>query len=114
VWKVKEGVETTNMPPWKWVLSDTEIYQVILYEQSFSTPEDYNAKWAPQYSDSFGRNLMKETTTSSIAPSVAGTSIIVGIMVWNLQHRKRLKILEKTKLKKLKKASKLRRRFWWM
>ena len=29
VWKVKEGVETTNMPPWKYALSDEEIFEVI-------------------------------------------------------------------------------------
>jgi cbb3-type cytochrome c oxidase subunit I/cbb3-type cytochrome c oxidase subunit II len=59
VWKVMEGVETTNMPPWKYALSDDEIFQVIFYEQGFSTPEDYNAKWAPLYSDTFARNMMR-------------------------------------------------------
>jgi cytochrome c oxidase cbb3-type subunit I/II len=57
VWKVQEGVETTNMPPWKYVLSDEEIFRVIFYEQGFSTPEDYNSKWALLYSDSFAQNM---------------------------------------------------------
>jgi cytochrome c oxidase cbb3-type subunit I/II len=59
VWKVTEGVETTNMPPWKYALSDEEIFLVIFYEQGFSTPDDYNSKWAPLYSDSFARNLKR-------------------------------------------------------
>jgi len=59
VWKVREGVETTNMPPWKLALSDDEIFRVIFYIQGFSTPDDYNTKWAPLYTDSFAQNLMK-------------------------------------------------------
>ncbi len=57
VWKVQEGVETTNMPPWKYVLSDDEIFRLIFYIQGFSTAEDYNAKWAPLYTDEFAINL---------------------------------------------------------
>ena len=59
VWKVKEGVETTNMPPWKEALSDEEIFDLIFYVQSFSLPEDYNQKWAPLYTDEFAKNLKK-------------------------------------------------------
>ena len=89
VWKVREGVETTNMPPWKWVLNYQEIYQVIFYEQSFSTPEDYNAKWAPLYSDAFGRNLMASTVTGNLASNAAATSLILGaVLLWEIQHRK--------------------------
>jgi cytochrome c oxidase cbb3-type subunit I/II len=57
VWKVQEGVETTNMPPWKEALSDDEIFRVIFYIQGFSTPEDYNSKWAPMYTDEFAKQL---------------------------------------------------------
>jgi len=57
VWKVREGVETTNMPPWKVVLSEDEIYRVIFYIQGFSTTADYDSKWAPLYSDPFAQNL---------------------------------------------------------
>jgi len=57
VWKVQEGVETTNMPPWKYALSDDEIYRLIFYIQGFSTAEDYNTKWAPLYTDAFAQNL---------------------------------------------------------
>jgi cytochrome c oxidase cbb3-type subunit I/II len=59
VWKVREGVETTNMPPWKFALSDDEIFKVIFYEQGFSIPEDYNSKWAPLYTDPFAKNLKR-------------------------------------------------------
>ena len=119
VWKVKEGVETTNMPPWKWVLSDEEIYQVVFYEQTFSTPEDYNAKWAPMYSDSFARNLMGGPTTGSIASGATvaamATIILAGVLLWDLQHRKLLKFLEWIQLKKLIRTSAaLRRNACWM
>jgi len=59
VWKVREGVETTNMPPWKEALSDGEIYSAVFYIQGFSTADDYNQKWAPLYTDEFARNLRR-------------------------------------------------------
>jgi mono/diheme cytochrome c family protein len=111
VWKVKEGVETTNMPPWKWALTDEEVYQVIFYEQSFSTPDDYNAKWAPLYSDSFGRNLMGTPVTSSITSGPIATSILAAMLLWNLHHRNLLNLSEQTKLKKTKYWTAVRRRF---
>ena len=114
VWKVKEGVETTNMPPWKWVLSDEEIYQVIFYEQSFSTAQDYNSKWAPMYGDSFARNLMGRPTTGSIGSGATAATIattaLAAIFIWDLQHRKLLKFLEWTKLKTLIHTSAVLRR----
>jgi len=57
VWKVREGVETTNMPPWKEALSDEEIFAVIFYIQRFARPGDYYAKWAPLYTDHFAGRL---------------------------------------------------------
>lgn len=60
VWKVREGVETTNMPPWKEAMTDEEIAMVIFYEQSFSSVDDYNSKWALLYSNDFARNLKKQ------------------------------------------------------
>jgi cytochrome c oxidase cbb3-type subunit I/II len=57
VWKVREGVETTNMPPWRYALSNDEIYRLVFYIQGFSTADNYIAKWGPLYTDSFGRNL---------------------------------------------------------
>ena len=57
VWKVNEGVETTNMPAWKHVLSTDEISKVIFYIQGFTSDELYPAKWASLYEDDFGRNL---------------------------------------------------------
>jgi cytochrome c oxidase cbb3-type subunit I/II len=59
VWKVREGVETTNMPIWKFLLSDDEMYQIIFYIQGFSKAEDYKSKWAPLYSDEFAQNLKR-------------------------------------------------------
>jgi cytochrome c oxidase cbb3-type subunit I/II len=59
VWKVTKGVETTNMPPWEEALSPNEIFLVVFYEQTFSNPEDYNAKWASLYRDEFALNLKR-------------------------------------------------------
>jgi cytochrome c oxidase cbb3-type subunit I/II len=59
VWKVKEGVETTNMPPWKYALSDDEVSMLVFYIQGFSSQDNYNAKWGPLYSDSFAKNLKR-------------------------------------------------------
>lgn len=57
VWKVRNGVETTNMPPWSMALSDTEIFDVIFYVQGFSKADDYNGKWAALYTDAFAKSL---------------------------------------------------------
>lgn len=57
VWTVGEGMETTNMPPWKEVLTTGEIYDVIFFIQAFSTPQIYQSRWAPLYTDPFARNL---------------------------------------------------------
>lgn len=59
LWKAKQGVETTNMPPWKMALSDDELYQIIFYVQGFSIADDYNQKWAPLYTDPFAKNLKR-------------------------------------------------------
>ncbi|MEJ2241917.1 MAG: cytochrome c, partial [Candidatus Bathyarchaeota archaeon] len=117
VWKVKEGVETTNMPPWKWVLSDNEVYQVIFYIQSFSTPEDYNSKWAPQYSSPFGQNLMKNSISTNFVPdsmlnitSVQSLLGYMGIMLWELRHRQIVALFETAKVKIANRIGKLRRK----
>jgi cytochrome c oxidase cbb3-type subunit I/II len=47
------------MPPWKFALSDDEIFKVIFYEQGFSIPEDYNSKWASLYPDPFAQNMKR-------------------------------------------------------
>lgn len=45
-WKVSEGVETTNMPPWKYVLPENDRWKVIYYVQkNFSEPGVFDAKW---------------------------------------------------------------------
>ncbi|MCX9014264.1 MAG: cbb3-type cytochrome c oxidase subunit I [Candidatus Methanoperedens sp.] len=45
-WKVSEGVETTNMPPWKYVLSGEEQWKAIYYAQKqFSEPGVFEEKW---------------------------------------------------------------------
>ena len=35
-WRVSEGVPTTNMPAWKDLLTEEQIWQVISYEHTFS------------------------------------------------------------------------------
>jgi cytochrome c oxidase cbb3-type subunit I/II len=98
VWKVNEGVETTNMPPWKWVLDDNEIYRLVFYVQSFSTTDDYNTKWGPQYSDSFARNLKITTTGSSITNLQTGiispVTTFAAVLLWELKYKILTKPLE--------------------
>jgi cbb3-type cytochrome c oxidase subunit I len=54
---IREGYATTNMPPWKYVFNDEETYQVIFYTQCFAPAEEYNAYWAPLYTDQFAKGL---------------------------------------------------------
>ncbi len=45
-WKVSEGVETTNMPPWKYVLTEDERWKAIYYiQKNFSEPGVFDEKW---------------------------------------------------------------------
>jgi len=45
-WKVSEGVETTNMPPWKYVLTDDDQWKAIYYiQKNFSEPGVFEEKW---------------------------------------------------------------------
>jgi cytochrome c oxidase cbb3-type subunit I/II len=121
VWKVKEGVETTNMPPWKWALTDDEVYQVIFYVQAFATPSDYNSKWGPQYSSSFAQNLMKNSLSANVVPdsmlnitSVQSLLGYMGIMLWELRHRQIVALFETGKLKIANRIGKLRREHHWI
>jgi cytochrome c oxidase cbb3-type subunit I/II len=119
VWKVKEGVETTNMPPWKWVMTDNEIYQLVFYVQTFSTPEDYNAKWGPQYSDSFARNLKGGPATSSFLTDlrtnpVAALTAFIAVLLWNVRHKKLKTLSENTKLERVSSLLKAWRRDIWI
>jgi hypothetical protein len=119
VWKVKEGVETTNMPPWKWVMSDNEVYQLVFYAQSFSTADDYNTKWGPQYSDSFGRNLKNAAVTGSIVVDqrttpVASLITFMTILLWDLKYKQLTKLFEYARLKTLTRFSMSRRRTVWI
>lgn len=59
VWKVREGVPTTHMPPWKYALSEDEITLAIFYIQTLAEPADYDAKWGPLYSDAFARDFAR-------------------------------------------------------
>jgi cytochrome c oxidase cbb3-type subunit I/II len=100
VWKVQEGVETTNMPPWKLVLTDQEIYQVIFYEQTFSTPDDYNSKWAPLYTDLYGRNLMGGPVISSfgfnfITNPVSAIITLAAVLLWHQRFEQLMKLTNK-------------------
>jgi cytochrome c oxidase cbb3-type subunit I/II len=92
VWKVKEGVETTNMPPWKWVLDDSEIYDLIFYVQNFSSSADYNTKWAPQYTDSFARNLRDVPDASGFVTDLESNPVLAlvifgAVFLWNLKYK---------------------------
>lgn len=58
-WFLENGSPTTNMPPWVLALSPEEAYEVIFYIQGFSNANDYNSKWAPQYTDDFAKNLKR-------------------------------------------------------
>jgi hypothetical protein len=87
------------MPPWKWVMSDSEIYKVVFYVQSFSTPDDYNSKWAPQYTDTFGKNLKSGSLTHVNLLNVENNPVVAIIMLsavvlWNVKHRQLMKFLE--------------------
>jgi cytochrome c oxidase cbb3-type subunit I/II len=114
VWKATEGVETTNMPPWKWALTDEEIYRAIFYVQSFATPDDYNAVWGPQYTDPFARNLKKTVTTGSIMAEPETLTIwLAGLLLWNLRYQQIMKLARTAKLKMLTRIYALRRRFAW-
>ena len=120
VWKVKEGVETTNMPPWKWALADDEIYEVIFYIQAFSTPEDYNSKWGPEYSSSFAQDLMKNSVSANFIPdsllnitSVQSLLAYMGIALWELRPRQIVSLFETAKLKMINRIDKLRRKNHW-
>ena len=103
VWKVQEGVETTNMPPWKLVMSENEIYQVVFYVQGFSSPDDYNSKWGPQYTDSFARNLKGGPITGGILTNNPVFAIITlsAVLLWNMKHELLLKFLESLKMHKM-------------
>jgi cytochrome c oxidase cbb3-type subunit I/II len=120
VWKVKEGVETTNMPPWKWVLDDDEVFQVIFYIQTFSTPTDYNEKWAPQYSDSFARNLMNNSVSENFVrdvfvniTSVQSLFACFAVMFWELRNCQLVLFLENKAIQLKKHIITLRRQNEW-
>ncbi|VVB50594.1 Cytochrome c oxidase polypeptide 1 [uncultured archaeon] len=45
-WKVSEGVETTNMPPWKYVLTEEDRWKAIYYiQKNFSEAGVFEEKW---------------------------------------------------------------------
>ncbi|HVO85529.1 MAG TPA: cbb3-type cytochrome c oxidase subunit II [Candidatus Eisenbacteria bacterium] len=120
IWKATEGVETTNMPPWKWALSSTEISDAILYVQAFSTTDDYNSKWGPQYNDSFARNLKNPIGAGSLVPDISPTTnpaalivLMSSLILWDLCHRRIMTVLEKTKSETVTSVFALRGLFGW-
>jgi cytochrome c oxidase cbb3-type subunit I/II len=98
IWKVQQGVETTNMPPWKYALTDNEIYQVVFYVQSFSTPQDYNAKWGPQYSDPYGRNLKINQSSIIINPALA-LVLLAAVVLWEITFIRQRKYFKNGRIK---------------
>jgi cytochrome c oxidase cbb3-type subunit I/II len=119
VWKVKEGVETTNMPPWKWVMNDNEVYQLVFYVQSFATIEDYNTKWGPQYSDSFARNLKNQAVVGSLFGELKTNpfgllATFMAVLLWNSKYNQLIRLFEAARQKMLAHFSISRRRTTWM
>ncbi len=119
VWKVREGVETTNMPPWKWALNDNEIYKLVFYVQSFAAAEDYNAKWGPQYSDAFARNLKNPVVAGSFvvdfkANPVGSLITFLAVMLWNLKYEQLTRLFRAARVKTLKIFSDSRRLNYWI
>jgi cytochrome c oxidase cbb3-type subunit I/II len=108
VWKVKEGVETTNMPPWKKALTDNEIYQAVFYVQSFSTPQDYDTKWGPQYSDPYARNLKINQTNIGTNP-VAALILAAAIVLWDKKFNQQKISFKKSRQKKIASSFSYRR-----
>jgi cytochrome c oxidase cbb3-type subunit I/II len=107
VWKVEQGVETTNMPPWMWVMTNNEIYQLVFYVQSFSTADDYNIKWAPQYTDSFARNLKGGPSTAGFFTGLqtnpaTALAVFIAIMLWDHNFEQLSKLYQNVKLKSTK------------
>jgi cytochrome c oxidase cbb3-type subunit I/II len=105
VWKVQQGVETTNMPPWKYVMTDNEIYQLVFYVQTFSTPDDYNTKWAPQYTDPYARNLMGGPTSSSLFSNLQTNPVgalvaFMVILLWDKNFERLRRLFEITRIQK--------------
>ena len=103
VWKVQQGVETTNMPPWKFVMTDNEVYQLVFYVQSFSTNDDYNTKWAPQYSDSFAMNLKGGVTTSGLFANLGTNPIgaliaFMAVLLWDRKYEQLKTLFQKTRI----------------
>ncbi len=118
VWKVEQGVETTNMPPWKWAMTDTEAYQLVFYVQSFSTPDDYNTKWAPQYTDSFARNLKGGVATggffTNLEISPIGTLIVfIATLLWERSFDQQKKLHQNLKMQPQVKLLNLGRTKLW-
>jgi cytochrome c oxidase cbb3-type subunit I/II len=119
VWKVREGVETTNMPPWRWALNENETYQAIFYLQSFSTATDYSSKWGPQYSDPFARNLMSAPAVGSMLPNFSNANpfvsvcLLAGMVLWNLRYRRLGGQICKARLVTRARLGALRRRTRW-
>jgi cytochrome c oxidase cbb3-type subunit I/II len=103
IWKVKEGVETTNMPPWQYALTDNEIYQVVFYIQGFSTPADYNSKWGPQYTDSYARNLKINQSGLAVNPATL-TVVLAAVVLWERKFKLQKITFQKTHYRNIESA----------
>ena len=88
------------MPPWKNALTENEIYQAVFYVQSFSTPQDYNTKWGPQYSDPFAQNLKINQTSIGTNP-VAALVLLAAIVLWDKKFNQQKMCLQKELLQKI-------------
>jgi cytochrome c oxidase cbb3-type subunit I/II len=119
VWKVQQGVETTNMPPWKYVMTDNEVYQLVFYVQSFSTADDYNTKWAPQYTDPFAMNLKVNHATagffSNLETNPVGALVaFMAVLLWDRDFGELRKIYQNVKIQPLIKMLNFWRLILWI
>ena len=118
VWKVQQGVETTNMPPWKYAMTDTEVYQLVFYAQTFSTADDYNTKWAPQYTDQYARNLkggpVQAGLFTNIETNPVGALIaFMAVLLWDRNFEQLRKLYQNVRIQRPTKTLKLWRLIPW-
>jgi hypothetical protein len=74
--------------------------------QGFSSTDDYNSKWAPQYTDAFARNLKGGPIISNSSIGMGNNPVIAivtlsGVLLWNIRLKELLSFLEGMKLNKM-------------
>jgi hypothetical protein len=100
-------------------MNDNEVCQLVFYVQSFATIEDYNAKWGPQYSDSFARNLKNQAVVGSLFAELKTDPFVplitfMAVLLWNMEYNQLTRLFEAARQKVLMHFSMSRRRTTWM